>query len=204
MDFNFDGIPDDPTKIQDGNGTRPKPGRGMVLITGWNEYGGAKGKAHELEFEIVAWTNKDDIGKQHSENIFHADTTGKGFPMKRLTTLAMAAGLLRPSLIKEAKAKRLTVELDMKNLVGRPIMLELVEEPDKDKPEKTYIRVGNIGLGMYHCKDKRVAEWPKNAQLLAANSALIGEWETETAPSTGTQPPAKRPEPPADPFASMG
>ena len=88
FEFDFSQVPEDPTKIQDGNSDRVSPGRGMALVVAYNEYGGAKGKAHELELEIVAWTVPADVAKRHKENIFHQDTTGKGFPMKRLTCLA--------------------------------------------------------------------------------------------------------------------
>ncbi len=77
LGFDFSNVPDDPTKIQDGGGDRPTPGRGMVLISEFNEYGGAKGQAHEVVMEIVAWTNSQDVAKVHKENIFHKDNTGK-------------------------------------------------------------------------------------------------------------------------------
>ena len=180
FEFDFSQIPDDPSKIQDGNGERVSPGRGMALITAWNEHGGAKGQAHELELEIVAWTNQDDIAKTHKENIFHKDSTGKGFPMKRITCLAMAAGLFNANDVKRWKAECAAPEIDMTKLAGRPIMIELIEEPDKNDATKKYIRIGNIGLAFYHIKDARVKGWPVNQSIYNRCAATVGEWITET------------------------
>lgn len=188
FEFDFSQIPDDPTKIQDGNGDRVSPGRGMALITSWNEYGGAKGQAHELELEIVAWTVPADLGKRHKENIFHKDSTGKGFPMKRITCLSMAAGLFNANDVKQWKASGSLPQIDMNKLVGRPIMIELIEEPDKNDATKKYIRIGNIGLAFYHIKDSRVKGWPMNQSIYNMNAAKVGEWITETKPAATKQP----------------
>jgi len=179
FDFDFSQVPEDPSKIQDGNGDRVTPGRGMVKITEWNEFGGAKGLAHSLEFEIVAWSNKDDLGKRHKENIFHKDTTGKGFPMKRMTCLSMAAGLFTASDVKAWKAAGAAPAIDMQKLVGRPIMVELIEKADQNDATKKYIRVGNIGLAFYHIKDKRIENWPKNQNIYNANAHAVGDWVTD-------------------------
>lgn len=184
LDFDFDQCPEDPSKIQDGGGDRPTPGRGMVLITEWNEYTGAKGKAHELVYEIVAWTNPGDIAKQHKENIFHTDTTGKGFPMRRLTCLAMAAGLFNALDVIAWKKAGTKPQIEMSNIIGRPIMIELIEEPDEKNPTKTYIRVGGIGLAMYHIKDPRVKGWPVNQTIFNQNAAKVGDWVAETKKET--------------------
>lgn len=201
FEFDFSQIPDDPTKIQDGNGDRVTPGRGMALITAWNEYGGAKGQAHEVELEIVAWTNGADLGKHHKENIFHKDTTGKGFPMKRITCLAMAAGLFDARDVQAWKAAGVAPEIDMTKLAGRPIMIELIEEPDKNDATKKYIRIGNIGLAFYHIKDARVKDWPRNQAIFNRCAAEVGEWITETksAPTKTTAAAAAS----ADPFAGV-
>ena len=201
LNMDFSNIPDDPSKIQDGNGERCTPGLGMALITGFHEYGGAKGMAHEVELEIVAWTNAVDVAKTHKENIFHKDTTGKGFPMKRLTCLAMAAGLFNANDVKAWKAAGKGPDLDMEKAVGRPIMIELIEEPDKDNSARTYIRIGNIGLAFYHVKDARVKDWPKNKTIYNRCAADVGEWITETKPKTTTDQKAK-PEG-TDPFAGV-
>jgi hypothetical protein len=184
FEFDFSQVPEDPTKIQDGNGDRVTPGKGMAVINGWNEFGGAKGLAHELELEIVAWSNQEDIAKTHKENIFHKDSTGKGFPMKRMTCLAMAAGLFTANDVKAWKAAGKAPEIDMQKLVGRPIMIELIAEPDKNDATKTYIRIGNIGLAFYHIKDPRIAAWPKNQNIYNANAHAVGDWITETKPAS--------------------
>lgn len=199
LGFDFSNVPDDPTKIQDGGGDRPTPGRGMVLITNWNEYGEQNGNAHGLEFEIVGWTNPEDLGKKWTELIWHKDNTGKGFPMRRMTCLAMAAGLFNANDVKRWKAENSQPEIDMSNIVGRPIFIELVEEPDEKKPGKTYIKIGNIGLAMYHIKDARVNDWPKNQSIYNRCAASVGEWITETKPAT-TKPAAAAG---ADPFANV-
>lgn len=205
FEFDFSQVPEDPTKIQDGNGDRVTPGKGMAIITAWNEYGGAKGQAHELELEIVAWSNSQDIAKTHKENIFHKDSTGKGFPMKRMTCLAMAAGLFTANDVKTWKAAGTAPEIDMQKLVGRPIMIELIEETDKDNATKKYIRIGNIGLAFYHIKDKRIEAWPKNQTIFNANAHKVGDWITETKPAAKTEKPAAKPaDPAADPFGALG
>lgn len=183
IDFDFSSVPDDPSKIQDGGGDRVTPGRGMVLITKWGEYEGAKGEAHAVEMEIVAWTTPTDIAKTHTENIFHKDKSGKGFPMKRLTCLAMAAGLFNANDVKKWKTQGAAPEVDMSKIVGRPIMIELVEEVDQKDATKKYIRVGNIGLAMYHVKDQRVKDWPRNQSIYNRCAAAVGEWITETKPA---------------------
>ncbi len=183
IDFSFDNIPDDPSKIHEGNGDRVSPGRGMAIITAFNEYGGAKGQAHEVEFEIVAWTVSADVAKRHKENIFFTDSSGKGFPMKRLTCLAMAAGLFTANDVKKWKAAGTQPQMDMQKIVGRPIMIELVEEADKNDPTRKYIRVGNIGLAFYHIKDTKVAAWPKNQSVYNRSAAAVGDWITEAKPA---------------------
>lgn len=207
FEFDFSNVPEDPTKIQDGNGDRVTPGKGMVLITAWNEYGGAKGQAHELEFEIVAWSKPGDVAKTHKENIFHKDNTGKGFPMKRMTCLAMAAGLFTANDVKAWKAANSAPEIDMQKLVGRPIMVELVEVIDEKDATKKYINVGNIGLAFYHIKDKRVEAWPKNQTIYNSKAHVVGDWVTETKPAAAkTEKPAATAAAAstADPFGALG
>jgi hypothetical protein len=207
FEFDFSNVPEDPTKIQDGNGDRCTPGKGMALITAWNEYGGAKGQAHELELEIVAWTNQADIAKTHKENIFHKDNTGKGFPMKRMTCLAMAAGLFTAKDVKQWKEQKVAPEIDMQKLVGRPIMIELVEVVDDKDATKKYINIGNIGLAFYHVKDQRIAAWPKNQTIFNTKAHMVGDWITETKSAAKTDKPATQKTAPAadaDPFAVMG
>lgn len=206
FEFDFSQVPEDPTKIQDGNGDRVTPGKGMALITAWNEYGGAKGQAHELELEIVAWSSPGNVAKIHKENIFHKDSTGKGFPMKRITCLAMAAGLFTANDVKAWKAAGTTPEIDMQKLVGRPIMIELIEEADKNDATKKYIRIGNIGLAFYHIRDKRVEAWPKNQTIFNSKAHLVGDWVTETKPAAmkTEKPVAAAATSTDDPFGALG
>lgn len=177
--FDFSNV-GDPEKIHDGGGTRAKPGRGMAVIKRFSEYTGAKGQAHEVDFEIVSWTDKDSVAVIHTENIFHTDKTGKGFPMKRITCLAMAAGLFNANDVKQWQAAGSQPEIDMTKLTDRPVFIELIEEADQNDSSKKYIRVGNIGLALYHIKDPRCKDWPKNQAIWNAAAAKVGDW-IETA-----------------------
>ena len=194
LDFDLSDMPDNPDSIGSG-GQRATPGRGMAIITGWEEYGGASGKAHKLTVELAAWSTPADVGKTHEENIFHADTTGKGFPKRRMLSLAMAAGLTSPADYQRAKANGEALRLDLQQLVGRPIMLELAEEPDQRDPSKKYIRVANIGLGWHHVNDPKVAAWPKDAARLQR----LGITATTAPAATSQAKPVARPAPPAAP-----
>ena len=130
MSFEFDlsNVPEDASRIQDGGGDRPTPGRGMAVIREWVEYGAVNGQAHKLALELVAWTTATDVGKFHDESIFHQDRSGKGHPMKRMTALAMAAGLFTPADVARWKAERKNPSIDMQAMVNRPIMIELAED----------------------------------------------------------------------------
>lgn len=196
LELDFSNI-GDPTKIHEGGG-RPKPGRGMALIKNWSEYTGARGKAHELELEIVAWTDKDSVGQTHTENIFHEDKSGKGFPMRRMICLGMAAGLFNAHDVEEWK-KHGMQNVDFHLLVGRPVMVVLIEEPDKEDKSKTYIRVGEIGLGIYHIADPKTKDWPKNQGLVNRHLPEVGQW-IESTQASGNQPAAPAANAGANPF----
>jgi hypothetical protein len=200
LEFDLFDMPDNPDAIGSG-GQRATPGRGMAIITGWEEYGGASGKAHKLTVELAAWSTPGDVGKTHEENIFHQDTTGKGFPKRRMLSLAMAAGLTSPAEYQRAKAEGQALRLDLQQLVGRPIMLELAEEPDQRDPSKKYIRVANIGLGWHHVNDPKVAAWPRDAARLQrlgiTATAAPAKPSAPPSPQQVTRPPA-----PAKPVAS--
>jgi len=205
FEFDFSQTPDDPTKIQDGFGGRVAPGRGMALISEWEEYGLYDSKAHKLGLEIVAWTVPSEVAKVHEEGIFHKDTTGKGFPMRRMTCLAMAAGLFTAEDVKKWKSAGTQPEIDMSKIVERPIMIELVEEPDSKDATKKYIKIGNIGLAFYHIKDPRVKDWPRNQSVYNRCAAVVGDWVTETNAAPSETKTAKRETAPAeaDPFAGV-
>jgi hypothetical protein len=204
LDFDFSSLPEDVSRIHDAGGnTRPTPGKGMAVIRGWDEYGGANGKAHKVTLEIAAWSTPADVGKTHEQLIFFTDTTGKGFPMRVMTCLAMAAGLFNAADVKRWKAEGVRPQVDMSKLVGRPVMIELIEEPDQRDPSKKYIRIGNIGLGYWHCTDNKTRDWPKDAKILNSAAAIIGQWDAPTPAHKPTQAPAAKPaaSATADPFA---
>jgi len=193
--FGFDAIPDDPTTMQDG-GERPKPGKGMAIITKWDEYAArTKGASSQLDLEIVAWTDPACVGMRHTEQIFTKDSTGKGHPQKRLTTLAMAAGLFTPADVVRWKKNGQQAEVDMNSLVGRPIMIALIEEPDKNDPDKKYIKIGGIGLAMYHITDPRVKGWPMNQSIYTAKLPLVGTFQPPSA--AVASPPQQKPSTPS-------
>ena len=204
FDFDFSQIPDDPTRIHDAGG-RPSPGKGMAVIRGWDEYAGANTKAHKLTLELVAWSTPADVGKTTEQNIFHTDTTGKGFPQRQMTCLAMAAGLFTAADVRRWKAEGERPSIDMHKMIGRPIMIELVEETDNRDPAKKYIRIGNIGLGVWHCTDSKTKDWPKCVRTLNAATALIGQWDAPATTRAAAKPaPAPTTKPAgADPFSGF-
>lgn len=175
----FSKAPDSASHIHDGNGDRVSPGRGMATIKQFNEDGGAKGLAHELVLEIVAWTTDGDRAKVHKENIFTSDESGKGWPMRRLIALALASGLFSQADYAEFKKNDAAPDLDFSKVIDRPIMIELIEEARKKDPSKLDIKIGNAGLGFYHIKDPKVATWPKNPGIFNQNAAIVGDWTTE-------------------------
>ena len=175
----FSKAPDSASHIHDGNGDRVSPGRGMAIIKEFNEDGGAKGQAHELVLEIAAWSVDADRAKVHKENIFTEDKSGKGWPMRKLIALALASGLFSQSDYAEFKKNDATPDLDFSKVIGRPIMIELVEEPRMKDPSKMDIKIGNAGLGYYHIKDTKCKDWPKNAGIYNQNAAIVGDWTTE-------------------------
>jgi hypothetical protein len=201
FDFDLSDMPDNPDAIGSGGG-RPTPGHGMAIITAWNEYcQESNGQAHELAFEIVAWTTPADVGKTHEEWIYHADKTGKGFPKRRMLSLVMAAGLVTPAQYQRAKASGQPLALDLQQLVGKPIMVKLAEEPSTKDPSKMYLKVANIGLGWHHPLDPKVAAWPKDAarlQRLGITATAAAKPSAPPAQQQVTRPPA----PPAKPVAA--
>jgi len=200
FDFDLSDMPDNPDAIGSGGG-RPTPGHGMAIITAWNEYcQDSNAQAHELVFEIVAWSTPADVGKTHEEWIYHADKTGKGFPKRRMLSLVMAAGLVTPAQYQQAKANGQPLALDLQQLVGRLIMVKLAEEPSTKDPSKMYLKVANIGLGWHHVNDPKVAAWPKDAARLQR----MGITATATAKPSAPPPPQQvtRPPAPAKPVAA--
>ena len=183
----FSKAPDKAENVHEGNGDRVSAGRGMAVIKSFTEDGMFNAKAHELVLEIVAWTNEADRAKQHKEPIFTADDKGKGWPMRRLITLALASGLISGKDYAEFKKNDARPELDFEKVVGRPIMLELVAEKRQNDATKTDIKVGNAGLGFYHIKDPKVADakqWPKNVGIYNQNAMLVGDWHVESKITT--------------------
>ncbi|MCP4507983.1 MAG: hypothetical protein GY826_16565 [Fuerstiella sp.] len=190
MDFGGIGNADD---LQSG-GDRAVPGNGMVLITGFTEYGAVNGRAHLLEFELVAWTDMDSMGVGHKENIFHEDTYKDGAPFKKMAALGVATGLCAAQdIVAWQKAEQMP-QIDFSQVVGRPMMVQLTES---EKNGKTYINVGEYGKAYYHLLDPRVIDWPKNQQVYNDRVASVGQFLT-----VGDKKPAAAAAATADPFAN--
>ena len=204
FEFDFSVLPEDPSTIHDSS-DRPTPGKGMALIKNWQEYTGKSGNTHTLTLEILAWSNPRDVGKQHTQLIWLSDKSGKQFYMKILSCLAMAAGVFTPADVAEWKRRNERPFIDMSKIIGRPIMIELVEEADVNDPSKKYIRIGNIGLGYWHCTDAKTKDWPKCARTLNAAAAVIGQWDAPATakPAAKPAPAAAKPPAGADPFSGF-
>jgi len=189
----------DPEKIHSGGLDLPSPGRGMVVINEFTEHGEQGGRAHGLTMEVVAWTDPESVGKITKELIWANDTTGKGHPAKRMTALGLASGLFNHADIKAWQAAGSQPELDYTTIVGRPMMVVLHMEKDKESGRE-FLKVAGAGLDFYHVGDPKTKDWPRNQGLLNRLAAEVGEWDgakegssapTAAAPATG----------PADPFA---
>jgi len=220
FDFDLSDMPENPESLNSA-GNRPTPGRGMAIVTKYEEYSQrSKGKAHTVTLEIVAWAvlsngtwvvSTADNGRTHDENIYHEDPTGKKFWQRRCLTLAIAAGVVTVDQYQRAKAEGRGLSFDLHNAVGRPIMVEFIEEPDKNDPAKKYLRVGNIGLGWHHVNDPKVAAWPKDLQRLqrmgitaTAAHAAVPQAKPVTRPPAPAAPAAPVPNnDDADPFGNV-
>jgi hypothetical protein len=202
LEFELDDMPENPDALGSAGG-RPTPGHGMAIITAWNEYTqDSNGQAHEVSFEIVAWTTPSDVGKVHDERIYHTDKSGKGFPKRRMLSLAMAAGLVTPADYQRAKASGQPLALDLQQLVGKPIMVKLAEEPSTKDPSKMYLKVANIGLGWHHPADPKVAAWPRDAARLQRLGITATAAPVKPASPPPQQQVTARPTPPAKPVAA--
>lgn len=188
--------------LHKGGGNRPSPGRGMVIVTGWQDYGAANGNAHKLSMEIVAWSDESSIAQTTDQSIFHADRKGTGHPQKIMIALGLAGGLFTARDIQMWKAAGQSADIDYCDLIGRPIMVQLVEEPDRVDPGKTWLNVGYYGKGYFHCKHPEVADWPKNQSILNKHAATIGDWVVlgESTPEPPQPVPAASASASANPF----
>lgn len=189
ISLGLDDAPDDP---HSGSGGRATPGKGLVVCTGFEEFGGADGKAHKLTFEIAAWTDKECVGSEHSENIFHQDRTGKGWPKRRMLVLALATGIISQAEYAAAKAQDATIDLDFSKINGRPMKVVLIEQADKDDASKTYINVGGAGIAMYHIDDPKCKNWPTIAAVENKARSVVGKW---VDPKTVAAEPGSGPDP---------
>lgn len=216
-DFGF--LPDDPDKLQSSMGA-VAPGKGMALIKGFSMYTGGKGSyagtQHELELEIVAWSDQGSLGATHTEGIWHADKEADGSDKKKnyaaqIATLVCAAGLLKLADLKLMSMQQIDVAEFYAKLIDRPVMIEIASRPKKDDPTKVYNNIAQYGRAIFHMKDPRVKDWPRNTTIFNANAHKVGEWVTDAKPAAKTAAPAAKTEKPAapaaptaDPFGALG
>lgn len=204
MQMDFSGI-SNPDDLQSG-GNRPKAGRGMAMISKFDEYGG-KGGAHEMELEIIAWSDKDSETLTHTVRIPTKDNTGKGHPQKVMAALGIAGGLFMPPDIAAWNEAGEAPEIDFTLLEGRPIMVQFVEEPKKDAndkpiPGESWLNVGSFGKAFFHIMDPRVKDWPVNQGIYNSNAAKVGEYRPVGEPAAKESAKADQPAQPDNPFAN--
>ncbi len=177
------------------------PGRGMVLVKKFGEYSHQKTGAHELTLEIVAWTNPEGIGQEHTELIFPEKdaSSEEDRCVARLVKIAIATGIITPKEAEDARNGAGELDLDLTSaLVDRPMFVEIVKRKGKD--DKEYTNIGEGGFAYYHVKDPRVADWPKHAALINQNLAVVGEWQPLRKDAPSAKPMEKKPA--ANPFAA--
>lgn len=175
-------------------GDWPSAGRGMCLITDWKEYG-SKDKGHVLELEIVAWPDANDVGKPYSHNLQSSLTEEwmQEVLLKQVTQIALATGIYTPAQIAEAAKANRQLSFDLAPAVGRPVFVELINEKDKKDPNKSYLKINNRGLSIFHIRDPRCQGWPINQGVLNNCAATVGNWTplgsaTTAAPGKATDP----------------
>ncbi len=213
-DFGF--LPDDPDKLQTAVGS-VQPGKGMALIKGFSMYTGGKGAyagtQHELELEIVAWSDPNCLGATHIEGIWHADKEAEGSDKKKnyaaqIATIVCASGLLKLADLKKMSMQQIDVAEFYAKLVDRPVMIEIAGRPKKDDPTKIYHNIAQYGRAIFHVKDPRCKDWPKNTTIFNANAHRVGEWTTAAKPAAAKSAAPSEPATPAastaDPFGALG
>lgn len=167
--------------------TGVNPGRGMVLIKSFNEYGG-KSQEHVVEMEIVAWSvtaqdgSQPDVGKPHTHRIFTDTSKGEWQAaqlMSQLAQLAMATGMITPDQADAMIKGGSSPELDFATRCseGIPVFIELTAESDKKDDTKKYINIAKRGTAIYHIGDPRCKGWPINQGVLNRFAAKVGAYK---------------------------
>lgn len=176
------------------------PGRGMMQVKEFREYGHQKTGSHELVMELVAWTNPEGIGIEHTELIF-PDRGDRDDDQcaARLLRVAIATGMITPKEAEDARNGSGELDLDFTTaLPGRVMMVEIIARPNKDG--KVFANIGEGGFAFYHCKDERCKDWPRHVALINQNGHLIGEWQPLKKDTPA--PKAAAPKPSVNPFAA--
>lgn len=176
------------------------PGRGMVLVKEFREYGHANTGAHELVLELVAWTTPEGVGVEHTELIFpDKGDREEDQCAARLLKIAIATGMITPRQAEDARTGAGELDLDFVTaLPGRPLMVEVIKRKGKDNKE--YCNIGEGGFAFYHCRDAKTKDWPKHQAIINQSGATIGEWEPLKKDAPADNKPAA-PKPSSNPFA---
>ena len=124
----------DPNDIHNQPG-RVEPGCGMAMVTLFEGYADGQ-NAHDISIEIVAWTDNEQVGKIHRERVFLNDNSGKGWPQKVLTNWGLATGMFTADHVRECQAKNQFAKFTPDKMIGVPVMVRIIEEPDRDNPTK--------------------------------------------------------------------
>jgi hypothetical protein len=172
--------------VKSGGFQKTPVGRGLVRCNSFGEFSGNKG-AHELKFEIIAWSDPSAIGMEHQENIFPPDPgSDKDYCTPKLLRLAIATGVITPKQAEDVKSGIGEVEIDLVGaLPGRLMFTEIAANADKKDATKFYHNVADFGNAYFHIHDPRVAGWPTNQGVLNAQAALVGKWEPTTTSAPG-------------------
>lgn len=200
LNLNLSKVKGDMDSLKNSAFKETPPGRGMVLVKAFKEYGHAKTGSHELVLEIVAWTNPEGVGVEHTELVFpDKGDREEDQCAARCLKIAIATGMVTPREAEDARNGSGELDLDLATaLPGRPMFVEVVKRKGKD--DKEYCNIGEGGFAFYHVKDPRCVDWPKHAALINQNMHLVGEWEPLKKDAAPTSKPAEK-KPGANPFA---
>lgn len=150
--------PLDPGYNPDGfNG--PAKGRYHVMLVKCDEDGGEKGEMI-CDFEVLAGTTQNQDGLKHRE---YFQKTIKA--MGRIHSLAIALGMITADELKAMQARGQSPNYDFESKAdksnGAQLCIGLEEEEYNGK-----VRV-KANFNLFHLTNPKVADWPKNAGMLA-------------------------------------
>lgn len=195
LTLNLTGVKGDMNDVKSGGFKKIPPGRGLVRINKFGEFSHQKTGAHELELEIINWTDESAIGDTHTELIFAPKAGQEDYTTAKLLRLALAAGILTPKQAEDVRDGAGECEIDLVGtLPTRAMYVEISERADKNDPNKKYVGIGDFGNAYFHVGDPRVQGWPTNQGVINQCAGLVGQWQP-----TSTGAPETKPE---NPFAA--